>query len=137
MIGLLTAGSQFLHPWYVVWSLPFLTVLWPSWREERDGVKCEVLSVEPERHQREARDAPSTSYALHSTLYAPRSTLHALRLSTWLAWLIFSGNIVLSYHFYIYETYYYPVFILEYLPLYMKQPADTTSRDQSRSESLL
>lgn len=86
MIGLLTIGSQFLHPWYIVWIIPFLTVLSPS---ARDKTSDTLLAVP-----------------------------YTLRITTWLAWLIFSGNIVLSYHFYIYETYYYPVFILEYLPLY-------------------
>ncbi|MFN8475566.1 MAG: glycosyltransferase 87 family protein [Anaerolineae bacterium] len=29
IIALLTLGSQFLQPWYVLWLLPFLTTLWP------------------------------------------------------------------------------------------------------------
>lgn len=84
LIGLLTIGSQFLHPWYVLWLLPFLTVLWP-W---------------PLADEKRARP-----------IDLPRPT-------TWLAWLLFSGSVALSYHFYIRQTYHIPLMMLEYAPLY-------------------
>ncbi|MFN8483823.1 MAG: glycosyltransferase family 87 protein [Anaerolineae bacterium] len=81
IIALLTLGSQFLQPWYVLWLLPFLATLWP-WSEASVGYR---------------RLAPTT----------------------WLAWLIFSGTVFLSYHYYIGERYSIPLVAAEYLPLYL------------------
>ncbi|MFN8471531.1 MAG: glycosyltransferase 87 family protein [Anaerolineae bacterium] len=81
IIALLTLGSQFLQPWYVLWLLPFLTTLWP-W------------------------SSPSIGYRV-------------LPVNVWLAWLLFSGTVFLSYHYYIGERY-SPLFVgAEYLPLYL------------------
>ncbi len=88
MVGLLTIGSQFLHPWYIVWLLPFLTVLWPV-------------------------------HAPLRTSDGPSSTPYPIRPTTWLAWLLFSGTVVLSYHFYLAERWNIPLTVLEYLPLYL------------------
>ncbi|MFN8499640.1 MAG: glycosyltransferase 87 family protein [Anaerolineae bacterium] len=42
IIAVLTLGSQFLQPWYVLWLLPLLTTLWP-WSAH--SVAYRVLSV--------------------------------------------------------------------------------------------
>ena len=36
----------------------------------------------------------------------------------WLAWLLFSGTIVLSYHFYVNNQWNIPLVVVEYTPLY-------------------
>ncbi len=107
MIGLLTVGSQFLQPWYLLWLLPFLTALWPT----GDGG----------RRTDDGRRA--TDDEIRNTKYEIRITHRASPVvrppsSVWLGWLLFSGTITLSYHFYVHNQWNIPLVIVEYTPLY-------------------